>query len=387
MNTMETTNRYIAATYARVPLALERGRGSLLYDEAGKEYIDLGSGIAVNVFGAADEQWLGAVCQQAAKLQHSSNYYYTKPQAELAALLCRKSGMENVFFSNSGAEANECAIKAARKYASDKYGPGRHGIITLEGSFHGRTLATLTATGQEAMHLHFGPFVEGFSYVPANDLSAMQAALDRGGVCAVMLEIIQGEGGVRPLDCAFVQGVARLCRQRDVLLLVDEVQCGNGRTGKYFAYMHCGVQPDIVTTAKALAGGLPMGATLFGAKTKDVLGPGSHGSTYGGNPVCAAAGVSVVSRIDEALMAGVTEKGEYIKNRLAGAPGVEEVTGMGLMIGVKTAKDGRDVIAACRERGLIVLSAKDRVRLLPALNIPMDILKKGIDILTEVIAQ
>lgn len=387
MGTVETTNAYIANTYARTPLALAYGKGSLLYDEAGKEYIDFGSGIAVNVFGVADELWQKAVCEQASKLQHCSNYYYTQPQAQLAKLLCEKSGMQAVFFSNSGAEANECAIKAARKYSADTYGPGRHRIVTLVNSFHGRTMGALSATGQEALHpACFAPYAEGFAHVPPNDFGALAAEVERGGVCAVMLEMIQGEGGVQPLEGAYVQAVARLCREKDILFIVDEVQCGNGRTGKYFAYMHHpGVAPDIVSTAKALAGGLPMGATLFGEKTKGTLTPGDHGSTYGGNPVCAAAGVSVVSRIDEALLASVTQKGAYLKERLIRTPGVESVAGMGLMLGVKTNKDVKELIAQCRERGLIILNAKDKARLLPALNIPMELLEKGTAILTEVI--
>lgn len=387
MDIMEASEQYIAHTYARVPLTLDHGKGSLLYDEAGGEYIDLGSGIAVNVFGVSDETWQKAVCEQVGKLQHCSNYYYTRPQAELAALLCQKSGLNKVFFCNSGAEANECAIKAARKYSLDKYGSGRHNIVTLNNSFHGRTMATLSATGQEAMHVHFAPFLPGFIHVKADDMQAMEQVLSQGEVCAVMMEMVQGEGGVNPLDGDYVRAVAKLCAQEDVLLIVDEVQTGHGRTGKYFAYMHHGVQPDIVSTAKALAGGLPMGATLFGEKTKDVLSAGTHGSTYGGNPVCAAAGVSIVSRIDDALLAEVAEKGAYIKNRLGNSPGVEEVTGLGLMLGVKAKKDVKDIIAECREKGVIVLSAKDKVRLLPALNIPMELLQKGIEILAEVIAQ
>lgn len=387
MDIIATSKQCIAPTYARVPLVLDHGKGSLLYDEAGREYIDLGSGIAVNAFGVSDKAWEKAVCEQAGKIQHCSNYYYTAPQAELAALLCQKSGLKNVFFSNSGAEANECAIKAARKYSSDKYGPGRHTIVTLVSSFHGRTMATLSATGQEAMHVHFAPFLPGFIHVQADDIRALEQALVKGDVCAVMMEMIQGEGGVYPLDGDYVRAAAQLCAAKDVLLIVDEVQCGNGRTGKYFAYMHHGVQPDIVSTAKGLAGGLPMGATLFGEKTKDVLSAGTHGSTYGGNPVCAAAGVSVVSRIDEELLAQVTEKGAYIQNRLRSAPGVENVSGLGLMIGVKAKKDVKDIIAGCREKGVLVLSAKDKVRLLPALNIPMELLQKGIEILAEVIAQ
>ena len=388
MHTVETTNKYIANTYARTPLALTHGKGSLLYDEAGKEYIDFGSGIAVNVFGVADPEWEKAVCDQAAKLQHCSNYYYTQPQARLAELLCEKSGLKAVFFCNSGAEANECAIKAARKYSNDKYGAGRHRIITLYNSFHGRTMATLSATGQDALHVHFAPFLEGFVHVPANDFSAIQQEVEKGGVCAVMMEMVQGEGGVQPLADNYVQAVAKLCREQDILLIADEVQCGNGRTGKYFAYMHHpGVEPDIVSTAKALAGGLPMGATLFGPRTRDVLTPGTHGSTYGGNPVGAAAGVSIVSRIDDALLQQVTEKGQHLRKRLEGAKGVKSVAGMGLMIGVDTDRKVQDIIAECRDKGLIILSAKEKVRLLPALNIPMELLDRGIDILLEVIGK
>lgn len=386
--TVETTNQYIANTYARTPLALTHGKGSLLYDEAGKEYIDFGSGIAVNVFGVADPEWEKAVCQQAGKLQHCSNYYYTQPQARLAELLCEKSGLKAVFFCNSGAEANECAIKAARKYSNDKYGAGRHRIITLYNSFHGRTMATLSATGQDALHVHFAPFLEGFVHVPTNDVSAVQQEVEKGGVCAIMMEMVQGEGGVQPLADDYVQAVAKLCREQDILLIADEVQCGNGRTGKYFAYMHHpGVEPDIVSTAKALAGGLPMGATLFGPRTQHVLTPGTHGSTYGGNPVCAAAGVSIVSRIDEALLQQVTEKGRHLRQRLEGAKGVKSVAGLGLMIGVDTDRKVQDIIAECRDKGLIILSAKEKVRLLPALNIPMELLDRGIDILLEVIGK
>ena len=321
-------------------------------------------------------------------MQHCSNYYYTQPQARLAELLCEKSGLKAVFFCNSGAEANECAIKAARKYSNDKYGAGRHRIITLYNSFHGRTMATLSATGQDALHVHFAPFLEGFTHVPANDFSAIQQEVEKGGVCAVMMEMVQGEGGVQPLADNYVQAVAKLCREQDILLIADEVQCGNGRTGKYFAYMHHpGVEPDIVSTAKALAGGLPMGATLFGPRTRDVLTPGTHGSTYGGNPVCAAAGVSIVSRIDDALLQQVTEKGQHLRKRLEGAKGVKSVAGMGLMIGVDTDRKVQDIIAECRDKGLIILSAKEKVRLLPALNIPMELLDRGIDILLEVIGK
>ncbi|MDR0840465.1 MAG: aspartate aminotransferase family protein [Christensenellaceae bacterium] len=387
MDVKQLTQAYIAPTYSRTPLELVRGKGSLVYDAQGNEYIDLGSGIAVNALGVADEAWQQAVIEQVLKLQHASNYYYTAPQAELAQLLCQKGGMQQVFFGNSGAEANECAIKCARKYSHDKYGEGRSTIVTLLNSFHGRTLTTLTATGQESLHAHFGPFTPGFVYVPADDLAAMEQVLKAGGVAAVMMEMIQGEGGVHVLDTAYVQAVYALCQKLDVLLIVDEVQAGNGRTGKYFSYMHFGIQPDIVSTAKAIAGGLPMGATLFGEKTKDVLTAGTHGSTYGGNPVCAAGGVSVVRRIDDALMESVAEKGAYIKQALMGSPGVQAVTGMGLMLGIKVDKDAKDVVAQCRDKGVLVLTAKDKIRLLPSLNIPMELLQKAVEVLKEVLAQ
>lgn len=381
-------SRYVAHTYARAPVTFVRGEGYRLYDEAGKAYIDMGSGIAVNALGYGDEGWIAAVSAQAGQLAHASNLYHTAPQALLAQRLCERTGMKRVFFGNSGAEANECAIKAARKYSNDKYGAGRHRIITLYNSFHGRTMATLSATGQDALHVHFAPFLEGFVHVPANDVSAVQQEVEKGGVCAVMMEMVQGEGGVQPLADDYVQAVAKLCREQDILLIADEVQCGNGRTGKYFAYMHHpGVEPDIVSTAKALAGGLPMGATLFGPRTQHVLTPGTHGSTYGGNPVCAAAGVSIVSRIDEALLQQVTEKGRHLRQRLEGAKGVKSVAGLGLMIGVDTDRKVQDIIAECRDKGLIILSAKEKVRLLPALNIPMELLDRGIDILLEVIGK
>ncbi len=386
MNTFELDNQYIAHTYGRAPVAFVSGKGSELFDEDGKRYIDLGTGIAVNAFGVSDDAWLAAVVRQASTLQHASNLYYTAPMARLAQLLCEKSGMKKVFFGNSGAEANEGAIKAARKYAHDKYGEERSTIVTLINSFHGRTIATLAATGQDAFHTHFGPFPEGFAYVPANDLAAMERQLDSVPCAAVMMELVQGEGGVCALDPEYVRGVEALCRARDVLLVIDEVQTGNGRTGRYFAYQLYGVTPDIVTTAKGIAGGLPMGAVLFGERTENVLEKGQHGSTFGGNPVCAAAGVSVVERIDDALLAEVREKGEYIRAALEGTPHVKAVTGLGLMVGIETDKAAADVAAACRERGVIVLTAHDRVRLLPALNIPMPLLEEAIGILKEVLA-
>lgn len=385
MNTQKLDNEYIANTYNRAPLVLESGRGSVLTDENGKTYIDLGSGIAVNGFGVCDDQWVAAVTAQLGKLPHGSNLYYTEPQVKLAEMLCQRTGMKKVFFGNSGAEANECAIKCARKYSHDKYGAGRHVIITLKNSFHGRTMATLSATGQDSLHQFFDPFLEGFVYAPANDVSALRT-LCGSDVCAVMIELVQGEGGVIALDRDYVSAVAELCAERDILLIVDEVQTGNGRTGTLYAFMQYGVLPDIVTTAKGLAGGLPLGCCMMGEKVRDTLTPGTHGSTFGGNPVCAAGAVSILSRIDDKLLEGVRERARYIREQLTGARGVKAVTGLGLMIGIETERSAGDVLNGCREAGVIVLNAHDRVRLLPALNIPQTELEKAIDILKEVIA-
>ena len=386
MNTFERDSAYIVHTYGRAPVSFVRGKGSLLWDEDGKQYIDLGSGIAVNAFGASDDLWLAAVVRQAAELPHVSNLYYTEPMTRLAELLCEKSGMKKVFFGNSGAEANEGAIKAARKWAHDKYGEARSTIVTLQNSFHGRTIATLAATGQDAFHTHFGPFPEGFAYAPANDLPALRAILEQTPCAAVMMELIQGEGGVLALDADYVKGAEALCREFGALLVIDEVQTGNGRTGAYFAYQLYGVTPDIVTTAKGMAGGLPMGAVLFGERTENTLEKGQHGSTFGGNPVCAAGACSIVERIDDALLAEVREKGAYIRKALEGVPHVKAVTGLGLMVGIETDKAAADVMNACREKGVVVLTAHDRVRLLPALNIPMPLLEEAIAVLKEVLA-
>lgn len=385
---MTADKTYIAGTYARSPLAVKSGKGSVLVDYNGKEYIDLGSGIAVDTFGVADEEWLAAVTAQLAQVQHTSNLYYTAPQVQLAQMLCEKSGMQKVFFCNSGAEANECAIKTARKYAQDKYGAARPNIITLKNSFHGRTIATLAATGQDKFHQIFGPFPAGFLYADAGSLAQIESMLAAGNVCAVMLEMIQGEGGVNVLEPAFVQGVAALCAAQDVLLVVDEVQTGNGRTGSLYAYMQYGVQPDIVSTAKGLAGGLPFGATLFGAKTAYTLASGDHGSTFGGNPVCAAGALSVLQRLTPQLMEQVQQKGAFIQQALYGAKGVSGVSGMGLMHGIAlTDKDAGAVAAQCLAKGVIVLTAHGKLRLLPALNIPQPLLEKALNIIMEVLAQ
>ena len=382
MSELKTIDQeYVANTYARFPVEPVSGKGSLVWDEAGKEYIDMGSGIGVTAFGIADEEWVAAVTAQLGKLQHMSNLYYTEPCAKLAKMLCEKTGMKKVFFCNSGAEANEGAIKAARKYAAEKKGPEYFTIVTLENSFHGRTLTTLAATGQDHYHELFQPLTPGFVHAPANDLEAVKAAALGSKAAAVMIECIQGEGGVIPLEKDFVQGLADFCAKEDILLLVDEVQTGNGRTGELYAYMNFGIQPDVVSTAKGLGGGLPLGAVLFGEKTEFTLGAGAHGSTFGGNPVCCAGALSVLGRIDEALLKEVKEKSAYVFQALEGAPGVESVSGMGLMIGIKTVKPAADVVKACMENGVLCLTAKDKVRLLPALNIPMPVLEKAIEVI------
>ena len=382
MSELKTIDKeYVANTYARFPVEPVSGKGSLVWDEAGKEYIDMGSGIGVTAFGIADDAWVAAVTEQLGKLQHMSNLYYTEPCAMLAKTLCERSGMKKVFFCNSGAEANEGAIKAARKYAAEKKGPEYYTIVTLENSFHGRTLTTLAATGQDHYHELFQPLTPGFVHAPANDLEAVKNAALQTKAAAVMIECVQGEGGVIPMEKAFVQGLADFCKKEDILLLVDEVQTGNGRTGELYAYMNFGVQPDVVSTAKGLGGGLPLGAVLFGEKTEFTLGAGDHGSTFGGNPVCCAGALSVLGRIDDQLLKEVKKKSAYIFKTLEGAPGVESVSGMGLMIGIKTAKPAGDVVKTCMENGVLCLTAKDKVRLLPALNIPMPVLEKAIEVI------
>ncbi|MBR3587701.1 MAG: acetylornithine/succinylornithine family transaminase [Oscillospiraceae bacterium] len=382
MSELKTIDKeYIANTYARFPVELVCGKGSLVYDETGKEYIDMGSGIGVTAFGIADDEWKAAVTEQLGKLQHMSNLYFTEPCAMLAKLLCEKTGMKKVFFCNSGAEANEGAIKAARKYAAEKKGPEYFTIVTLENSFHGRTLTTLAATGQAHYHELFQPLTPGFVHAPANDLEAVKNAALQNKAAAVLIECIQGEGGVIPLQKDFVTGLADFCKEEDILLIVDEVQTGNGRSGELYAYMNFGVQPDVISTAKGLGGGLPLGAVLYGEKTEFTLGAGDHGSTFGGNPVCCAGALSILKRIDENLLADVKKKSAMVFEALQGAPGVESVSGMGLMIGIKTAKPASDVVKACMENGVLCLTAKDKVRLLPALNIPEDVLMKAISVI------
>lgn len=378
---------YVAGTYKRFPVEIVSGKGSVVQDENGKEYIDLGSGIAVTSFGVADEAWQQAVVAQIGKVQHMSNLYYTEPCALLAQQLCERTGMKKVFFGNSGAEANECAIKTARKYSEDRYGAGRFTIATLKNSFHGRTITTLAATGQDHYHELFQPLTLGFIHLEAEDIKALEAAAAQGNLAAVMIECVQGEGGVVPLSREYAEAVGRICRKNDILLIVDEVQTGNGRSGSLYAYMEYGLKPDIVSTAKGLAGGLPLGATLFGEKTQNVLGYGDHGSTFGGNPVCCSAALSVLNRLDDALLASVREKSRYLFQTFTGAKGVQAVSGLGLMIGIKTAAPAAQVVQKCMERGVLCLTAKDRVRLLPALNIPMDTLKKAGEIILSVCAE
>ncbi len=383
MSITHLDKEYVAGTYARFPLELKNGKGAVVYDTDGKEYIDLGTGIAVNTFGYADDEWIAAVTKQMSALQHTSNLFYTEPCAKLAELLCEKTGMKKVFFSNSGAEANECAIKTARRYSFLKYGEGRSTIVTLKNSFHGRTVTTLAATGQDTFHTEFGPFTEGFVYAEANNTAEVIALVKEYNCCAVMMEPVQGEGGVMKLDDIFVKEVYDFCTENDVLLICDEVQTGNGRTGSLYAYQQFGISPDIVSTAKGLGGGLPIGATMLGEKVKDTLTPGSHGSTFGGNPIACAGAFSIISRIDDELLASVRSKSEYIFKELGSAEGIKSVSGMGLMIGLETEKDAKEVVAACREKGVLVLTAKTKVRLLPPLNIPDHLLSKAVDIIKE----
>ena len=375
---------FVANTYARFPVEIQSGKGSRLYDTDGKEYIDLGTGIAVNAFGVADEEWKRAVIAQLDLVQHTSNLYYTEPCARLAEMLCAKTGLKKVFFGNSGAEANECAIKVARKYAAEKKGAEYSTVVTLCNSFHGRTLTTLSATGQEHYHELFRPLTPGFVHTPANDLAALERTVAAHKVAGILIECVQGEGGVIALDADFVQGVAAICAREDIVFMVDEVQTGNGRTGALYGYMNFGVTPDVVSTAKGLGGGLPIGACLLGEKVQGVLGAGDHGSTYGGNPVACAGACNVISRIDDALLAEVREKSAYVFEKMSNAKGVKSVSGMGLMIGIETEKPAAEVVRACMERGVLCLTAKTKVRLLPALNIPMADLQKAIEILIAV---
>lgn len=383
----EKDKRYIASTYARFPVRLVRGEGRTVYDADGKAYLDLASGIGVNIFGYGDEEWTAAVTAQLDTLQHASNLYYTEPCVSLAEALCERSGMEKVFFCNSGAEANECAIKAARKWGEEHKSPEHFNIVTLKGGFHGRTLAALAATGQEEYHKDFLPLTPGFLTADPEDAEGLERVVTEHKCAAVMLETVQGEGGVVPLSEEFLRAAADIAKRHDLLLIIDEVQTGMGRTGAFYSYMRFGLQPDIVTSAKGLGGGLPIGAVLFGGRTADVLTPGTHGSTFGGNPVVTAGALNIVKRLTPEFLAEVSRKGERIASALTGAKGIRAVTGRGLMLGVLTEKPAGDVIAALRDEGVLVIKAKDKVRLLPPLNITDDEIDFAVRAIKKVCAQ
>lgn len=383
MSIKELDQKYVANTYARFPIELVSGKGSKLYDSDGKEYIDMGTGIGVSAFGVGDEEWVKAVTEQLTTLQHTSNLYYTAPCAKLAELLCTKTGAKKVFFSNSGAEANECAIKAARKYAAEKKGEDYYKIITLNNSFHGRTITTLAATGQDTFHKDFLPLTDGFLYADAGDLETIEKYIKEEKVAAIMFETVQGEGGVVPLSKEFVDGIAKLAEENDVLLVVDEVQTGNGRTGALYGYMKYGINPDIVSTAKGIGGGLPLGATMLFEKTENVYTPGSHGSTFGGNPVSCAGAISIIERLDENFLADVEKKSQYIIETLSACEGVKSISGLGLMLGIETEKDVNEVLSYCQQNGVLPIKAKNKLRLLPPLNISFEDLGKAIDIIKK----
>lgn len=388
MNTIEKFNDNVMHTYGRYPLVMEMGKNRNCVDENGRKYIDFGSGIGTNSLGYCNDKWVDYVCRQVRSLQHTSNYYYTKVQADFAELLCSSTGYSKVFFGNSGAEANECAIKLARKYSFDKYGKGRHNIITLVNSFHGRTLCTLSATGQDVFHNYFFPFVEGFINVKANDIDDLKSKID-STVCAVMLEYVQGEGGVNALEQDFVDAVFDLCGKNDILVIADEVQTGVGRTGKLLAGEHFGKKANVTTLAKGLAGGVPIGACLADEKCSDVLGAGTHGSTFGGNPLACAGGLAVLETVTaDGFLDDVNKKAEFFRSELLKMNEVESVSGLGLMIGIKLKnKKAGDVVKSALEHGLLLLTAKDKVRLLPPLNISVDEIKEGLEIFNTVLEE
>ena len=383
MNIKQADKEYIMPTYGRFDLCIVSGKGSTYYDENGKKYIDMGTGIAVNTFGACDDEWKNAVIEQINKIQHTSNLYYSEPCVKLAQKLCEKTGMKKVFFGNSGAEANECAIKGARKYGTD-IREDKNVIITLKDSFHGRTITTLSATGQDVFHKNFTPFTEGFVYVTANDIDELKSAIN-DKVCAIMIEVVQGEGGVNTLNKEYLAEIEKITTENDILLVIDEVQTGNGRTGSLYAFMQFGLTPDIVSTAKGLAGGLPMGATMFGERVENILPPGTHGSTFGGNPVCANAALSVIDRLDDKLLANVRENSNYLVEKLKGIKGVKSVSGLGYMLGIEIDGDAKAVANECIENGLLVLTAKTKIRLLPALNITREEIDSAIGIFEKVL--
>lgn len=390
MNSTDIKNRdrkYVMGTYARNELCIAKGSGAVCFSPEGKRYVDFSSGIGVNSLGFSDKGWIEAVTRQLQTLQHTSNLFYTEPCGELAEMLIERTGFDKVFFCNSGAEANEGAIKAARKYSFLKYGAGRHEIITLKNSFHGRTLATITATGQENYHKYFNPFVEGFTYADAGNIEDVKAKIT-GRTCAVMAELVQGEGGVNKLDEEFVSALDHLCKEKDILLIVDEIQTGIGRTGKLFAYEHYGIRPDLVTVAKGLGAGLPIGGILFSESCSHALEQGDHGTTFGGNPAVCAGGIEVLSRLTGDFLDEVAEKGRIMKTKIQKIKSVSEVTGLGMMVGVSLKeKEAKEVVKNALDLGLITLTAKDRIRLLPPLNITFEELNEGLEILEEAIGK
>lgn len=382
-----TDDSYVAHTYGRFPVAIKEGKNATCFDFDGKKYIDFSSGIGVNSLGFCDEDWVHAVTKQLSTLQHISNLYYTEPCTKAAKLLCEKTGFKKVFFSNSGAESNEGAIKCARKYSFTKYGEGRSKVITLVNSFHGRTVTTLAATGQDVFHNFFFPFTEGFEFVPANDIDALKNVLD-GTVCAVMVELIQGEGGVMPLEKDYVKSVSEICKENDILLIVDEVQTGVGRTGKLFAFQNFGIMPDIVTTAKGIGGGLPLGCVMFGEKTENTFVPGDHATTFGGNPVATAGAACILGKMNDEFLNEVTAKGEYIKEKLLKMPCVVGVDGMGMMLGVRL-KDGikaADIVKKGIDNGVLALTAKTKLRLLPPLTISYEEIDEGLSAIEKALS-
>lgn len=385
MNSFKNNDKqYVANTYGRFDIEISHGKGSYIYDINGKEYIDLASGIAVNTFGIADDNWINAVTEQLKKCQHVSNLYYSEPCTEVAKILCTRTGAKKVFFSNSGAEANECAIKTARLWGAENKGEEYFNIITLQNSFHGRTITTLSATGQDVFHKYFNPLTDGFLYAEANNIESVKELVKSNNCCAIMMELVQGEGGVLPLNKDFVDGVCQIAKENNLLIIIDEVQTGNGRTGKLYAYQNYDITPDIVSTAKGLAGGLPIGATMFFEKTENTLKPSLHGSTFGGNPIACAGAINVLNRIDEDLLSEVRAKSKYIFDELSGAEGIVSVSGLGLMIGIETQGDVSKILAKCMEKGILPIKAKNKLRLLPALNIPFELLQKAIAIIKEV---
>lgn len=388
MNTKEKDFKYIMHTYARYDVALKSGKGATVFDEDGKKYIDTASGIGVNSLGFCDDGWVKAISGQAGTIQHMSNYFYSPQASRLAQRLCELTGLSRVCFSNSGAEANECAVKLARKYSFDKYGEGRNEIVTLKNSFHGRTVTTLAATGQEVFHNYFFPFTQGFEYVEANDIEALESAVS-DKTCAVMLEVIQGEGGVNILDRDYVQSLAKFCGERDILVIIDEVQTGVGRTGKLFACEHYGVLPDIMTAAKGLGGGLPIGVCMCNEKLKDVFSPSTHGTTFGANPVVCAGANYVLDRVaNEQFLSEVEQKGAYIEKRLLAIDKVKSVRRLGLMIGIEVdGGDAHKIAQECVENGLIIITAKNLLRMLPPLTITYEEIDTAIDILEKTIGK